>query len=197
MSQALTLYEIEDDLAALADTAAIVPEERLAEFAADLARVTETGLAKRDGCIRFLQHVKQQIAFSKAERKRLAEREAMLEAGLARFEAYLLSVIAQHGKRTSPTIKRLEGRVGDLCAVDGNGSVEIEDEAKIPMEYRRVVVKMSAEDWLRLTNLIMPEEWPDVDVIYSTSASEIKAAIKTGKVVPGATLKYPTGLQVK
>lgn len=197
MSQTLTLYQVEDELAALADTAAIVPEERLAEFAADLARATEHGLAKRDRCIRAFQHVRDQIAFSKAERKRLAEREAALEAGLARFEGYLLGVIAQHGKQTSPTIKRLEGRIGDLCAVDGPGSVEIRNEAEIPLEYRHVVVRMPAEAWDELIGLIGVEDWPDVDVTYSTSASEIKAAIKAGKEVPGATLVFKTGLQIK
>lgn len=197
MSQTLTLYQAEEQLAALADTAAVVPEEQLREFAADLARATEQGLAKRDACTRFLLHIRDQIAFSKAERKRLAEREATLEAGLARFEAYLLSVIAQHGKQTSPTIKRLEGRVGDLCAVDGPGSVEITNEAEVPTEYRRVVVRMPADAWDELIGLTGVEDWPDVDVTYSISATDIRAAIKAGKDVPGATLKFSESLQIK
>jgi len=202
MSQALTLYEAEQHLAALADTAAVVTEEQLGEFASDLARATEYGLAKRDNCARFILHLEEQIAFSKKERARLATREKSLEAGLAKFAAYLLAIIEVHGKRTSPTITRLEGRVGDLCAVDGGGSVEITNEAEVPMKYKRVVVKMYARDWLELVRLASTDEdpvdeWPDVEVTYSTSASAVKAAIKAGETVPGATLKYSTGLQIK
>lgn len=195
MSQALTLYEVEDELAALADTAAIVPEERLAEFAAELARATEHGLAKRDRCIRAFQHVRDQIAFSKAERKRLAEREAALEAGLARFEAYLLGVIAQHGKQTSPTIKRLEGRVGDLCAVDGPGSVEITDEANVPWRYMTVTLRIDGALWLKICDRFDKGELPEPEVAPNKVA--IKATIQAGGTVPGATLVFKTGLQVK
>lgn len=197
MSQSITLYETEQHLAALADTEALVSEEQIAEFAAELSLATEQGLVKRDNCIRFIQHVKQQIAFSKSERTRLTKREEELSAGLERFESYVLGVVAKHGKRTSATIRRLEGRVGDLCAVDGFGSVEILDEAEVPMRFKRVTVRMHADDWLRLTNLIEPEHWPDVEVTFNSSSSAIKTALKAGETVPGATLVYSTGLQIK
>ena len=113
---ALTLYEIEENLLALIDTEDMCPEEQLAEHAAALAEAGEAAIAKRDRSIQFIRSVESAISGLREEEKRLAEKRRRLATGLERYEAYLVRVIEMSGQQTSPTIKRLKGRLGDLCA---------------------------------------------------------------------------------
>lgn len=181
----LTLYQAEEQLQALLDTEEMVPEEQRAEFAAELLAAGETALAKRDRTIQFLRHVQEQIAFAKAEEKRLAEWRKSLERGLERTEAYILAVVEQlPPPKRGP--KRLEGRVGALVAAGSPPSVRIDDDAVLPADLCRVEVtipQVTADQWAALF-----QEYPQAQVAVKPDKVAIKKAIEAKREVPGADL---------
>ena len=124
----LTLYDIEENLLALIDTEEMCPEDQLAEHAAALAETGEAAVAKRDRSIQFIRSVESAIDGLRVEALRLTEKRRRLAAGLDRYEKYLIHVIEMSGQQTSATIKRLKGRLGDLCAVTNSPSLRIIDE---------------------------------------------------------------------
>src|SRR5215471_14329965 len=107
---ALTLYSIEDQLAALVDTLPVVEPDLEDELLARIGESLIRAIDKRDSMGRFLAHVDAQIAFADSEIKRLHERKRTFERILERTEAYVVRVIQSLGQDVSGAWQKLEGR---------------------------------------------------------------------------------------
>src|SRR4051794_21803888 len=90
---ALTLYSIEEELAALEDTLAIVPVDQEDELVAHIRESLIQAIDKRDHMGNWLAHLDAQIGFADAEIKRLQDRKNAFQRILERAETYLVRVI--------------------------------------------------------------------------------------------------------
>ena len=95
---ALSLYAIEDQLAALVDTLEIVPVDQEDELVARLGEALAHAVEKRDSMGRFLAHLDDQISFADAEIKRLEERKQSFARILERTESYVVRIIQSLGQ---------------------------------------------------------------------------------------------------
>lgn len=177
--KSLSLYQIESDLQAFVDSEALVPEDQLAEFQQEFLAKSREAVAKRGNCIRAISHIEAQIAGARAEENRIAAWRGSLESGLARFKDYLVRCIELSGQ------KKLEADNGSLAIQANPESVEITDAALIPDEFVTVTVKMPAKVYRELGL-----ELDGLDATFNPSKSALKEAIKAGREVPGADVRF-------
>jgi len=185
--KALTLYEISSELAAFMDTEALVPEEQLAAFQAAFLEKTRQAIAKRGNVIRAVRHLEGQIDLARAEENRLAAWRGSLESGLTRFKDYVIKCIELSGQ------KKVEADNGSLSIQSNPESVEVTDLEALPVEFKTVTLKMSAEFYEELTRNL--DGWPigaleGCDVTFTPDKAQIKAALKAGKDIPGCDLRW-------
>jgi len=96
---AAPLYLIEDQLAALVETAELVSPEQEQEFRLEFQTALTAAVEKRDRVGQFLGHLVQQIDFARFEIDRLRQRKAAFERALARVEEYVIQTIREPGNR--------------------------------------------------------------------------------------------------
>lgn len=173
MSESLTLYDLETGLAEAAERLFELqnqPEtpQDIEEALAILETYITESVVKRDNCGRYLQSldatndaIDNQIAWLQEKQKRIRKRRTS-------FSNYLLFIMYKLG------VKKLEGTVFSFRARQNPVSVVIEDESKIPAEYKRQPET--------------PAPIPD--------KKAIKDALIEGKQVPGAALKQETRLVI-
>ena len=196
----LTLYAMEDQLAALADTLDIVPSDQEDEFVTRLGEALVQAVEKRDSMGRFLAHVDAQIGFAEAEIKRLQERRQTFTRILDRTEAYVVRIIQSLGQDGDGKWQKLEGRTFTFSLRRQPPSVVVDNEAIVPSTYRKATIKISAPLWEELLNSL------DVNlsgrVIEAArrsdeiSKSSIKDALEVGIDVPGTHL-MTAGVKLK
>lgn len=184
----LTLYSAEENLQAFMETEeGGVPAELQEEFALALAGANELALDKRDNCIRFIRHVESQIEFAKAEKARINDWQKSLEGGLDRFREYLVRVVSMHGKQPKGAAK-LEGRVGTLTLRKKPDTVNVEDEAAVPADFKAVTVTLPAEMWKFIL-----QQMPGLanhPASESIDKKRLLSELKAGREVPGAELLF-------
>jgi len=178
-NKSLSLYAIEQELNQFLDTEALVPEDQLAAFQAAFLEKTQQAIQKRGNCIRAIAHLEAQIAGARSEENRIAAWRGSLESGLARFKDYLVRCIELSGQ------KKVEADNGSLAIQANPESVEITDAALIPDEFVTVTVKMPAKVYRELGL-----ELDGLDATFNPSKSAIKEAIKAGRDIPGADLRW-------
>lgn len=192
LSSALTLYQIEETLAALAETAEVVPPEQEEEFVREFAAVLQQTVEKRDRMGQFLAHVETQVGLANAEIKRLQERRHAYERVLAKTEEYLVRTIQLLGTDSKGRYKKLEGNTVTFSLRNCPLSVEVVNESKIPAEFRSVTItiKMPALQWEGLLDKLDLEAHAQIldcgQVEYAPSKARIKTALESGQNVPGA-----------
>ncbi len=140
MSTALTLYEIEDRLAALLDSAELVPDEQDAEFEMELAEQFRLAADKRESCGRFLKVCEAQVNACNAEIERLKDRRDRIEGAVERMRQIIARVIEKQGTDERGVYRRLEGHTFTFSLRRTPASVVIEDEAEVPARFKRVNV---------------------------------------------------------
>jgi hypothetical protein len=185
--KSLSLYQIETDLQAFVDSEALVPEEQLALFQAEFAAKTREAVVKRTKCIMAIQHLEGQIAHARSEENRIAAWRGSLESGLARFKDYLVRCIELSGQ------KKVEADNGSLAIQANPESVEITDATLIPDEFVTVTVKMPATVYRQLLEVALVDDLPRntlLDATFNPSKSAIKEAIKAGREVTGADVRF-------
>ena len=194
---ARSLYSLEEHLALLIDAEETVNEDQEREYALELHATLLAVAEKRDRVGQFMAHVESQIAFAHAEVKRLQEREQFFTRVQERLESYVTRVIESLGKETSKDgkerYKKLEGKTTTLSLRGCDKRAEVTDELAVPTKYKRVTVTLPAETWelicdsldLDLRDQVLAEvKSPALEV----STSLVKADLKAGVCVPGATL---------
>ena len=190
---AASLYVIEDQLAALVETAELVPPEQEQEFRAEFQAALTAAVEKRDRVGQFMAHLQQQIDFARFEIDRLRQRKATCERALTRLEDYVIETIENLGTDSKGKYRTLEGKTTTFSLRACPPSVEVANEAAIPAEYKVLLLKLPAATWEQLLDGLEIEQRsavlgqvrsPEVTV----DKRLVKAAIDGGVEVPGAGL---------
>lgn len=201
MERSLSLFAIEENLAALLDTAEMVEEEdedaRLT-ILADIGETHEAALRKRDNVIRLLRRLKYLIGNGTTkgvvdqEIADLRKLKGHLESRRERIARYIMGIIQRFGRDG----KRLDGTVGTLTLARNPESTDITDETAVPSEYKTLTITVPATAWeehIRTHEWFSGERAAILDQITRTEVqidrTAVKAAIKAGTEVPGGDLK--------
>ena len=190
---AAPLYVIEDYLAALVETAELVPEDQEQEFRAEFEAALATAVEKRDLVGQFLVHLEQQIEFAKLEIDRLRQRRAVYERALERLENYVIATIEHLGKDGKGKYRKLEGRTVTFSLRGCPPSVEVTDEAAVPAAFKALTIKLPATLWERMLDALEVEERAGIlqqvrNAEVAVERRAVKAAIERGVIVAGAEL---------
>ena len=185
LARALTLFQIEESLVLLAESA---EEEGLTpEIEQALTVYLEGAAEKRDRVADFINFCEGMAELAKAEGKRLQARQKHFEATAERVSAMVLRVLDYLG------VKKLEGRTSTLKKRKCPPSVKIIDEAKVPAEFKNITVTLPLPQWQELLARI-PEEFRNT-VLSGVRKQEItleldaiKQALNLEKAVEGADL---------
>lgn len=190
---AAPLYVIEDYLAALVETAELVPEDQEREFRAEFEAALASAVEKRDRVGQFMAHLEQQIDFAKFEIDRLRKRRATYERALERLEEYVITTIEHLGKDAKGKYRKLEGRTVTFSLRGCPPSLEIVDEPAVPAAFKALTIKLPAAVWQRMLDALDVEERAAVlqqvrnpEVAVDKRAA--KAAIERGAFVAGVEL---------
>ena len=190
---AAPLYLIEDQLAALIETAELVSPEQEQEFRLEFQTALTAAVEKRDRVGQFLAHLEQQIGFARFEIDRLRQRKATFERTLERVETYVIETIEKLGTDAKGKYRKLEGKTTTFSLRGCPPSVEVSDESAIPSEYKTVLLKLPAVIWEHLLDGLGIEQRSAIlDQVKSPEVfvekRSIKTAIDGGADVPGAGL---------
>jgi hypothetical protein len=185
LARALTLFQIEESLALLAESA---EEEGLTpEIEAALMAYLEGAVEKRDRVAEFIHFCEAMAELAKAEVKRLQARQKHFEATAERVSSMVLRVLDWL------RVTKLEGRTNTLKKRKCPPSVNVIDEQKIPVEYKRVTVTLPLPQWQELLERT-PEEFRNT-VLSGVRKQEItleleaiKHALNLENAVEGADL---------
>ena len=185
LARALTLFQIEESLALLAESA---EEEGLTpEIEAALTAYLEGAVEKRDRVAEFIHFCEAMAELAKAEVKRLQARQKHFEATAERVSNMVLRVLDWL------RVTKLEGRTNTLKKRKCPPSVNVIDELKIPAEYKRVTVTLPLPQWQELLART-PEEFRNT-VLSGVRKQEItleleaiKQALNLEKAIEGADL---------
>ena len=185
LAKAFTLFQIEESLVLLAESA---EEEGLTpEIEAALTTYLESAVEKRDRVAEFIHFCEAMAELAKAEVKRLQARQKHFESTARRVSAMVLNVLDWLG------MKKLEGRTNTLKKRKLPPSVNVIDEPRIPAEYKRVTVTLPLPQWRVLLDGV-PEESRNAvlsAVLKERTSLDLKAikqALNLEKPVEGADL---------
>ncbi len=192
----LTLYEVEDNLAALANTFEVVEEAEakrliLDEIGQALRRVKE----KRDAVVGFLRHCEAQQKFADLEIERLKTRRERIARFQAEFEQYLVSLIDQFAIPDRRGVKRLEGNFSSMRIQKNPDSVVITDEKALPVAWKDAVLTMPAHVWEALLERLDKDERRIFEekvkkCEFKPDKRAVAGELKNGEQIPGADLKF-------
>ncbi len=192
----LTLYEVEDNLAALANTFEVVEEAEakrliLDEIGQAIRRVKE----KRDAVVGFLRHCEAQQKFADLEIERLKSRRERIARFQAEFEQYLVSLIDQFAIPDRRGVKRLEGNFSSMRIQKNPDSVVITDEKALPVAWKDVVLTMQAHVWEALLERLDKDERRIFEekvkkCEFKPDKRAVGSELKNGEQIPGADLKF-------
>jgi hypothetical protein len=142
LAKAFTLFQIEESLVLLAESAE--DEGLTPEIETALTAYLEGAVEKRDRVAEFIHFCEAMAELAKAEVKRLQARQKHFEATAERVSGMVLRVLDWL------RVKKLEGRTNTLKKRKCPPSVNVIDEQKIPAEYKRVTVTLPLPQWQEL-----------------------------------------------
>lgn len=167
----LSLYALNEDLLALADTAEMVPADQEQEFLDQFARVATASAEKVDATSHFMGFVESQVGYADAEIARLQERKACCLGILDRLTKYLTLIIKSRGQDAKGKWQKLEGKATAFQLKKCPPSVEITNADIVPLEYKAATVTIPMPLWDKLLDSL------DLDF-----AGEIADAVKKAKI---------------
>ena len=141
------LYDLEEHLAALADSAELVSPDQEAEYLADFERTLLATREKRDRVGEFLAACEGQAALAQREIERLQKRTALYQAAVERLEGYLTSILHVKGKDAKGKWQKLEGHTHTFGLKNMPPSVAIQDEEAVPAAYKTISITLPAQLW--------------------------------------------------
>jgi hypothetical protein len=192
----ITLYEIEDNLAALANTFDVVEGEEIKQILLDeIGRSLWQAKEKRDAVVAFLRHCEAQQKFADQEIERIRNRRDRIARFQAEFERYIISIIDRFAVPDRRGVKRLEGNISSMRMQKNPDSVAITDENAVPLAFKDVVLTMPAQLWEALLERLEKDERAGIEAqIKKTEFKPDKRAIsselKNGSEISGADLKF-------
>jgi len=139
MSKSLTLWEMEDQLTALLETADLVPDEMKPAFIQELGLTEAANIAKRDRVARFLLFLRNAANNATEEAKRQNRIAASIGAALDWLERQVVLTIKSTGPDEDGKYRRLEGKTHQMFVKALPVSVDPYDPEKIPPPSSRCV----------------------------------------------------------
>lgn len=133
-----TLYSLESQLNCLIESAEGVTPENEAEYIAELGAALRNAKDKRDDVGRFMAHLESQDELAGSEIARLQTRRASIKNTLDRLKRYVVAVMEAEG------IKKLEGHTITFTTRRCPVSVEITDEAAVPLLFKTASITLHA-----------------------------------------------------
>ncbi len=178
----MTLYELEDQLCALIDTAEMVTPEEQEAFFLQVQETLNAAVEKRDRVGQFLTHLEAQAALADAEIRRLQERKARYQKMFEHMEQYVIRVIQGLGQDAKGKWQKLEGKTITLSIAKCPDSVEIVEDGLIPPEYKTITVTLPLPQWQELLDSLDLEQAGKIEdavktAKYAVSKTQIKAAL--------------------
>jgi hypothetical protein len=205
-----SLFEIEEDYAALVNTEDLVSPEDQESFKQELAVALKTAVDKRERFGQFILACERRSIALKAEAKRMLDQAATCDRAAERAREYGAGVIESLGTDAKGKYRKLEGNTVVLSLRAPSSRVDFPDEAKVPSEFKTLTITLPATAWERhiewcrviFDDYGIGEHSPILNAVTNvavhTSKTAVKKAIENGRQVEGADLKWssPT-LQIK
>ena len=192
----ITLYEIEDNLAALANTFEVVEGEEIKQILLDeIGRALWQAQEKRDAVVAFLRHCEAQQTFADQEIERLKKRRDRIARFQEEFEQYIVSIIDRFAVPDRRGVRRLEGNVSSMRIQKNPDSVVITDENAVPIAFKDVVVTMPAHVWEALLERLGKDERTCFEARlkkteFKLDKRALASELKDGSEIRGADLKF-------
>ena len=185
VAKGLTLFQIEESIALLAESAE--DEGMTPELEQALAMYLEGALEKRDRVAEFIQYCEWMAEMAKAEVKRLQTRQRHFEATAERVSAMVLHVLDFFG------VKKLDGRTHTLSKRKCPPSVRVDDDTQVPSEFKRVSVTLRLDQWRSLLAAAPEGLRKEIEpaILKRDETIDLKAvkeALNLEREVPGANL---------
>jgi hypothetical protein len=193
---ALTLYELEDNLAALANTIEMVDEADTRQIVLDeIGRALRQATEKRDAVVAFLRHCETQQKFADQEIERIRNRRDRIAKLQDELEQYVIGVIDQFAVPDRRGVKRLEGNFSSMRIQKNPDSVVINNDKAVPIMWKDVVLTMSAHVWEGLLQRLDEQERAFFEkqvkrTEFKPDKRALAAEMKNGVEIPGADLKF-------
>ena len=193
---ALTLYEVEDNLAALANTFDLVEEAEARQLILDeIGRAVCLAREKRDALVGFLRHCEAQQRFADQEIERIRSRRDRIARLQEELEQYVVRVIDQFVAPDRRGVKRLEGNFSSLRIQKNPDSVVITDEKILPLALKDAVLTMPAYVWEALLERLGKEDRAVFEAQvkkceFKPDKRALVGELKKGEQIPGADLKF-------
>jgi hypothetical protein len=181
----MTLWDVEESLSALLDTAELVPVAAEECFLLELEQALTTAADKRDRVAGMLAYLETRQSHCEIEIARLQNLKKASAAAAERLEGYITYVITRMGKDAKGKYRKLEGHTSTLSLAACPVSVEITDPLAVPLDYQTVTVTMPASMWADVLNAA---PWVQRTVTVQPDKVAIKATIQAGVDVLGAKL---------
>jgi hypothetical protein len=195
-ANACTLYELEDNLQALANSIALTEDQPTRQLILDeIGQALRRTKEKRDAVVAFLKHCELQRKFADAEIARIEKRKAFIANVEEQLENYVVQLIEQFAPPDRKGVQRLEGNVSSIRIQKNPDSVLITDLNAIPPAYKHVTVNMPADVWEALLVRVGTEDRQvfesHVEKLESRPDKKaIAAELKNGVAITGADLKF-------
>jgi hypothetical protein len=192
----LTLYELEDDLAALANTFEMVEEAEARQMILDeIGRALRQAKEKRDALVGFLRHCDAQQRFADQEIERIKARRDRIAKFQEELEQYVVRVIDQFAVPDRRGVKRLDGNFSSLRIQKNPDSVVITDEKALPLALKDAVLTMPAYVWEALLERLSKEDRAVFEAQvkkceFKPDKRALAGELKKGEEIPGADLKF-------
>jgi hypothetical protein len=191
-----TLYELEDNLEAFANTIDLAesePERRLIldEIGQALRRTRE----KRDAVVAFLRHCEMQQKFADLEIERIQKKKLRISQVQAELERYVVQVVEQFAVPDRRGVKRLEGNVSSVRIQKNPDSILITDLDAIPLGFKQAQLAMPAHVWEALLERLSLEDRKVFEsriekLEFKPDKKAIAAELKDGVSIAGADLRF-------
>jgi len=191
-----TLYQLEDNLEAFANTVDLVEGEAdrrliLDEIGHSLRRTKD----KRDAVVAFLRHCEVQQKFADTEIERIQKKKALISRAQEQLEHYVVQIVEQFATPDRRGIKRLQGNVSSMRIQKNPDSVLITDLDAIPLAFKQALLAMPAHVWEALLERLSLEDRKVFEarvekLEYRPDKKAIAAELKNGAPIAGADLKF-------
>jgi hypothetical protein len=194
----MSLYSASLQLLQL-EAALIESEGETTEELDNIIKITQENFEKEVlNIVQFQTEVEAQVAYYQKEIDRIEKLKKTKENLIERLEQMLLNALTAFGKKdTSPKLKNPVYRldVGTFrLSTRTSTYVNILDENTVPDEYKKVsVTGISKEELTSIADYLGRDLTSKIEV----SKSEIKKAIESEQIIPGAELASKINLSVK
>jgi hypothetical protein len=191
-----TLYELEDNLEAFANTIDLAEDEPTRRLILDeIGQALRRAKEKRDAVVAFLRHCEMQQKFADLEIERIQKRKARVSQVQQQLEQYMVQVVEQFAMADRRGIKRLEGNVSSIRIQKNPDSVLITDLQAIPLAFKQALLAMPAHVWEALLERLSLEDRKVFEsqiekLEFKPDKKAIAAELKNGVPIAGADLKF-------